>query len=777
MKDADNKAGASGSSAVSAWFDTIAASFPPGELHLFSKDLRYLSVAHGKQKKRAGSGRFPANKSVFDIVDKKVAALILSNLEKVLHGETISFESEYKGSRYISHVVPMRNPTDGEMYILFHSTDVTELKEIEHNPPSYGIGMGGKKSGGASTASTIPDERSDLFFDIIPAPMFFTDAEGRIIRTNKALSDLTGYSEAEMRKLTIFDLDPGYSRDAWGENLSEMRRLGRLGRTTAVRSKDGHLIYGELDFTPTVGESRRLVHAIFGKTGDRDESEGLWQSEEKFRLISENVPDLIAVLDVKGRHVYVNPSYKSIISNPDTLLGKEVFDIVHPDDREKVKAILKDGLETGREQRIEFRLMAPDGSIRFVEARGKAVCDARGKLRNAVIVSRDVTEKKTVEEQYFRNQRIESLGTLAGGISHDLNNVLTPVILGVEALKRIQMDERGLAILKSISGSLSRGRDIVKQVLTFARGVEGGMMLIQPRHIVKEAVTLMKETFPKSLAIVENIPKALWLVNGDATRINQMLMNLGVNARDAMPEGGILYISAENIMIDEQFAVMKPGAKPGPYVLVIVQDTGVGMSREVKERIFEPFFTTKETGRGTGLGLSIVHTIVKSHGGFITVESEPGKSTTFKVYLPAVEVEEMEKFGEIDVKYLSGHGELLMVVDDEVSVCQITRQTLEAFGFRVVTATDGTEAVAIFAEKRNEVSLVVMDIAMPIMDGPRTIRALRKLNPKVKIIASSGIVAEDHLNLEDAAAPNAFLPKPYTAEKLLHVIQSVLKMS
>ncbi len=777
MRDSDDKAGGSGSPAVRSWFDAIAANFPPGELHLFSKDLRYILSAQSKQKKRGVTGRFPVNKSALDLVDKNLAALIKGNLDKVLHGETVSFEAEYKGSRYISHAIPMCNPSTGEMYVLLHSTDVTDLKDIEHNPPSYGIGMGGKKSSGTSNAPAISDDRGDLFFDLIPAPMFFTDVEGKMVGANKALSVLTGYSRGEMRKLTIFDLDPGYSRDAWGENLSEMRRLGRLRRIAAVRRKDGHLINGELDFTPVGGESRRLVHARFGKTDDHSESEGFWQSEEKFRLISENVPDLIAVLDVKGRHVYVNPSYKSIISNPDSLLGKEVLDIVHPDDREKVKAILKDGLETGLEQRIEFRLMAPDGSIRFVEARGKAVHDAQGKLRNAVIVSRDVTEKKTVEEQYFRNQRIESLGTLAGGISHDLNNVLTPVILGVEALKRVQMDERGLAILKSISGSLSRGRDIVKQVLTFARGVEGGMMLIQPRHIVKEAVVVMKETFPKSMAIVENIPKALWLVNGDATRLNQMLMNLGVNARDAMPDGGILYISAENIMIDDQFAVMKPGAKPGPYVLVIVQDTGIGMSREVKERIFEPFFTTKETGRGTGLGLSIVHTIVKGHGGFITVESEPGKSTTFKVYLPAVEVEEMEKYGETDVKLLSGHGELLMVVDDEVSVCQITRQTLEAFGFRVVTATDGTEAVAIFAEKRNEVSLVVMDIAMPIMDGPRTIRALRKLNPKVKIIASSGIVAEDHLNLEDAAAPNAFLPKPYTADKLLHVIHSVLETS
>lgn len=777
MRDADGKTSRQELSALKAWFSTIARYFPAGELHLFSRDLKYLFSTHSKRRKRGDIKPFPANKSVVDIVDKKTAALILSNLDRVLEGETVSFEAEYEGRRFLTHAVPMFNPADRETYVLLHSTNVTGMKDIQHGSPPAGITGDKRAPLRQKSQSAGREKRGEAYYDLIPFPMFFTDTDGRILSMNKAFCDATGYTEDEVRRLTLHDLEPGFTKVVWEENLSEIRKAGRLTRRAVLKSKDGLTVSGEMDLSLVMKDSKHLVHGSFRKMAERLPEEGIWQSEEKFRLISENVPDLIAVLDVRGRHVYVNPSYKSIISDPDTLLGKEVFEIVHPDDRERVKRALNEGLDSGLDQRIEFRLVAPDGSVRFVEARGKAVRDDNGVLRNAVIVSRDITEKRTVEEQYFRNQRIESLGTLASGISHDLNNVLTPVILGVEALKRIQMDERGLAILKSISSSLMRGRDIVKQVLTFARGVEGGTMLIQPRHIVKEAVSLMKETFPKSIAIVENIPKALWLINGDATRINQLVMNLGVNARDAMPDGGILYISADNIMIDEQFAVMKPGAKPGPYVLLTVQDTGIGMSREVKEHIFEPFFTTREVGKGTGLGLSIVHSIAKSHGGFITVESEIGKSTTFKVYLPAIETSEMEKPGQPDVQMLSGHGELLMVVDDEVSVCQITRQTLEAFGYRVLTATDGTEAVALFAEKRNDVSLVIMDIAMPVMDGPRTIRALRKLNPDVKVIASSGIVIEDHLNLEDAAAPNAFLPKPYTADKLLQVVHSALKGS
>lgn len=770
-----NDAGA-GSEAltVRAWFGTIARYFPLDELHLFNRDMKYLVSARVRRRKQEIKERFPAEKSVFDVVDKKFARQIVENLEKVLNGDTVSFEAEHMGRRYLSHAVPMYNPNNRETYVLIHSTDVTELSELEYRPPLIAAQRNRKlpeKGTGSGAASG-----EGAFLEVIPLPIFFVDAKGKILGANRSFRHIVGYGQKEILGLVLADLAPGLSGMAWDANYERIKREDHVGTSCELKHSGGRMIKCEIEFTYAEEATGNLACAFVRATGQEEkDGEEVNETEEKFRLISENVPDLMAVLDLAGRHVYVNPSYRSIITNPESLLGKEVLDIIHADDREKVKVVLQEGLSTGVEQRIEFRMLAPDGSVRHVEARGRAVHDVNGNLRNAVIVSRDVTDRKKLEEQYFRNQRIESLGTLAGGISHDLNNVLTPVILGVEALKRVQMEERGLAILKSIGSSLSRGRDIVKQVLTFARGVEGGTMLIQPRHILKEAVALMKETFPKSIAIVENIPKALWLINGDATRIDQLVMNLCVNARDAMPEGGILYISAEDTLIDEQFAAMEADAKAGPYVQFTVQDTGVGMTREIRDHIFEPFFTTKETGKGTGLGLSIVHTIVKAHSGFMTTESEPGKGTTFKVYIPAVEVSEVEKVGGADEKLLSGRGELLLVVDDEVSVCQITKQTLEAFGYRVLTASDGTEAVALFAENRKAISLVVMDIAMPIMDGPRTIRALRKLKPEVKIIASSGIVPEDQLNLDGMAPPNAFLSKPYTSDRLLRTIRSVLE--
>ena len=772
MREQRNAVAGPGALSIKAWFGTIARKFPPDEIHLFTSEMKYLFGSKPKRRRQEGEDRFPTGKSIFEVVDEKIAGLIAKEIERVLNGETVSFEVEYKGRRYLSHAVSLYNPNDSETYVLVHATDVTELKDLEYKPA-------GRRVADPLRPATVlkePAQNWRALYEVIPFPIFLIEGDGKIVFANRGFRNLLGYGEAEISTLGLQEVAAGLDLDAWKKKLSERGPSGSFVSNVDLRHVSGILVGGEIEFAPTGPDPQDLICACVSAIGQEYGVYGdLGRSDEMFRLISENVPDLITVIDFSRRHVYLNPSYKSIVSNPETLLGNEALDLVHPDDREKVKVVLREGLSSGVEQRIEFRMLSSDGSIRFVEARGKATLDSAGDMKNAVIVGRDVTERRKLEDQYFRNQRIESLGTLAGGISHDLNNVLTPVILGVEALKRVQMEERGRAILNSIGSSLGRGRDIVKQVLTFARGVEGGMMLIQTRHIIKEAGSLIKETFPKSIAIVENVPKSLWLVNGDATRIDQLVMNLVVNARDAMPDGGILYVSAEDTMIDEQYAAMQPAAKPGPYVRITVQDTGVGMAKGVRDHIFEPFFTTKESGKGTGLGLSIVHTIVKNHSGFVSVESEPGKGTTFNVFLPAIETQDLERPEETDTKLLAGHGELLLVVDDEVSVCQITKQTLEAFGYRALTASDGTEAVALFAEKKNEVSLVLMDIAMPIMDGPRTMRAIRKLKPGVKIIASSGIVPEGQLNIEDIAAPNEYLSKPYTSDRLLRTIRSVLE--
>ncbi|HEV2799759.1 MAG TPA: ATP-binding protein, partial [Pyrinomonadaceae bacterium] len=423
----------------------------------------------------------------------------------------------------------------------------------------------------------------------------------------------------------------------------------------------------------------------------------------------------------------------------------------------------------------ELRQRTKDGEEITVESRWTLVNDD-GRPRSILVINTDVTERKKVEAQLLRAQRMESIGTLAGGIAHDLNNILSPILMAVQMLQYKVEDETTHQWLEILQTNAERGADMVRQVLSFARGVEGERVTLQPKHLVKEVVKILKDTLPKSIEIKFDVAADLWTISADATQIHQVLMNLCVNARDAMPGGGELYVRAGNVTLDDNFARIHIEAKPGRFVQVSVADTGEGMSPEVVGRIFEPFFTTKEIGKGTGLGLSTALTIVRSHGGFLNVYSELGKGSQFTVYLPAIESEvseQTENRKRLDLP--AGHGELILIVDDEESIRQITRGTLETFNYRVVTASDGTEAVALYAQHRDEIAAVITDMMMPFMDGPATIRALRKMNPQVKIIAASGLGGSDKAAEAAGVGVHIFLPKPYTAETLLKTLAELLR--
>jgi len=314
---------------------------------------------------------------------------------------------------------------------------------------------------------------------------------------------------------------------------------------------------------------------------------------------------------------------------------------------------------------------------------------------------------------------------------------------------------------------------MIKQVLQFARGVEGQRILLQPLHLIDEVARMLRETLVRSIDVKNQMPKGVWLVLGDATQLHQVLMNLCVNARDAMPRGGRLTISAENIQIDENYARMNIDSRPGRYVLITIADTGTGIPREIIDKIFDPFFTTKGPASGTGLGLSTVLGIVKSHGGFITVSSQVGTGSEFKVYIPAAESLSQVPELNAEPETQRGHGELILVVDDEPAIREVTRNTLETSGYRVLTASDGTEALVLFVQHKDDIKVVITDLAMPYMDGPATIRALLKLDPLIRIIVSTGVSDKNRTDVVDPGA-NAVLSKPYTAEMLLKTLRDVL---
>ncbi|MGN6555947.1 MAG: hybrid sensor histidine kinase/response regulator [Verrucomicrobiota bacterium] len=483
--------------------------------------------------------------------------------------------------------------------------------------------------------------------------------------------------------------------------------------------------------------------------------------------------DAILVRDLDHRILYWNKSAERLYGwTAAEALGRPVKELVYRDPSSFQAATA--GVIAKGEWIGELDQVTKDGKMLKVEGRWTLVRDEHGQPKSVLSINTDITEKKKLEARFLRTQRMESIGTLASGIAHDLNNVLAPIMMSVELLREMVTSEQGRTLLATLQGSAQRGSDLVKQVLSFARGLEGNRVSVNAVHLLREIQKIIRDTFPKNITFDLQSARDVWTVTGDPTQLHQVFMNLCVNARDAMPNGGLLSVSMENIVLDEVYAGMNPDSKPGAYVLVQVVDTGTGIPPGMLDKIFEPFFTTKEFGKGTGLGLSTTLTIVKSHGGFIHLFSELGRGTRFKVYLPATASATTPNQAVAEQTRLpQGNGELILVVDDEESIRILAQRTLERFGYRVLLACHGAEAAAIYAHHRQEIAVVLTDMAMPVMDGPALIVALKAMNPRVRIVGSSGLTTQAGMS-KSIAGVEHFIPKPYTAEAMLNVLKQVL---
>jgi PAS domain S-box-containing protein len=416
----------------------------------------------------------------------------------------------------------------------------------------------------------------------------------------------------------------------------------------------------------------------------------------------------------------------------------------------------------------ELKKTSKSGAEIIVESRWTMVRDENLQIKSILIVDTDITQKKQLEKQFLRAQRMESIGTLASGITHDLNNVLSPILMSVHLLKNKCQDQRIHQILSIIENNANRGANLIKQVLSFARGIEGERTLVQVKHLIVEMQQIIAQTFPKSITLKTSIQQDLLPVAGDTTQIHQILINLCLNARDAMPDNGTLTIVAENIFIDEDYAKMHLDAQVGSYIVIKISDTGIGIPSSILDRIFEPFFTTKEFGKGTGLGLSTVIGIVKGHDGFITVSSCVGKGTSFHVYLPAIQTSVTSALK--DMKMPNGNREWILFVDDEAAIRKIAKSSLEYHNYQVIIASDGLEAVDLYKKNQDKISVVIVDMMMPNMNGITTIEILKNLNPSLWIIAVSGLITSEHTSIYKAFANTIFLPKPFTTQELLHTL-------
>lgn len=625
----------------------------------------------------------------------------------------------------------------------------------------------------------VSEERFRLLSRASNEAIWDLDLADGAIWWNDEFTALFGY-ERESLQVLNFDIwsDLVHPEERQGVVDEVLRALAEKEEVWSaeyrLRRKDGTYA-NVLDRGYIIRDSEGKSIRMIGGIGDlterrRTEAKILEQAE-----LLDKAQDAIIVRDLNHRVLYWNKSAERVYGwTPEEAKNIDVHELIYDDTaafNEAVKETLSEGEWTG-----EMRQFSKSGEVLTVEARWTLVLDEKDVPKSILAINTDVTQSKKLQAQFLRIQRMESIGTLAGGIAHDLNNILSPILMGIEYLKEEETDEQRLRMFTTLLGSARRGVDMVKQVLSFASGVGGRREVFNVADMVRDVKEILEDTFPKNVETRICAPQCLWPVEADPTQIHQVIMNLCINARDAMPGGGILTISMENRIFDGVSCAVNPGSKPGPYILVEVDDTGTGIVPSVQDKIFDPFFTTKEFGKGTGLGLSTVLTIVRGHGGFVSVDSERGKGTRFEIYLP------VENAGNAVVpkarpvpRLPRGNGEVVLVIDDEEAILNVTKRTLERFGYAVLLATNGAEGVAIYARKMNEIAVVLTDMTMPIMDGSATIIALRSINPEVKIIACSGFAASYGPGDPATSGICQFVAKPYSSDVLLNTLQKALQ--
>jgi PAS domain S-box-containing protein len=603
----------------------------------------------------------------------------------------------------------------------------------------------------------------------------------KFVYVNPKMPEIFGNSAEELCARPFYEFVVTEDRALTRANVRKRveGRVQSIRYTARILHGSGQVHYVEVHGSRTDYEGRPAVMGTMLDITERKHAEDqLRLAHEQLRHLLEHSPAVTYSLKVESKHLVPH----LISENITRLLGFTVeeshhidwwVEHLHPEDRERAMASVPETLES-RVVNLDYRLRHKDGTYLWVQDNRRLVRDDAGQPQEIAGVWTDITEKKELEAKFLRAQRLESIGALASGIAHDLNNALTPILMGVGFLRATAGGEENRRMLESMENSARRGADMVKQVLAFARGLSGTQAELALQESIQEIGKIATDTFPNRIRIQVKVAPDLWTVSGDATQLHQVLMNLCVNARDAMPEGGQLVLAADNLMIDEALLPSFPEAKAGPHVVVTVEDSGLGIPAENLPRIFEPFFTTKELGKGTGLGLSTSVGIVRSHGGFMTVGSRVGAGTKFNIYLPAITTANGEEAATQKPAAPLGRSELILVAEDEASIRHITKTALEAHGYRVITAGDGAETVALFAQHAKEIDLVVTDLSMPYMDGPAAIRAMRHIEPLVKIVATSGLGSHDKAGEVRQVEALALLRKPFSVEQLLHTVHGAL---
>lgn len=753
---------------VCKWIHSGLSDFAPGEevysLNLFPKSVEKL---------------FHHKRWIQSYSDNRSMALTAEGSDKLLHDQMgiksllwfpFSFDDTGFYLLAFNMMQDLRRWTEEEIQFLENVSKQVELAIMQSRM------MYERKKAEQKLEETL--QEFETLTEGIPDAIFFKDGFGRWLIINAAAKKLFqldtiewyGKTDAELAAMQPY-LKPAYDMcmatdaEAWANG----KRTASIEVMTDLR---GRQLFYETTKIPLYDKNgNRLGLVIIGHdiTFQRQAKELI--SEQTLILDAAN--DAIVMTDLQQNVIYWNKGAETIYGwAKNEAIGRKINELFCVKDMvwmDAHEAVMKDGSWTG-----EVPHKTKKGQAIVVENRISLVNDSEGHAKSLLFMNSDVTEKRRMEKQFLRTQRMESIGRMAGGIAHDLNNILTPILMAVQIFRDKVTDESLQRIIMMLESNVLRGADLMRKLLMFTKGAEGELRKINLIDAIREVEKIVRSTFPKNIAVVCDVAPQLWPIRGDMTQLHQVLLNLCVNARDAMPAGGQLILETENIVFHEDYIYKDASAKPGNYVALKIADTGTGISPEVLEHMFEPFYTTKDMEHGTGLGLSTVAAIVKGHNGFVNVYSEIGKGTQFKIYFPAEESGESEIHSDQAPAIYNGNGETILIVDDEPAIRKVLAAILEEHGYKTLEAEDGTKAAALYFANAAVIHAVITDMSMPFMDGPTLIRTLRNIRVPCKILAMSGLPeSEREQQLKDLSV-DGFIMKPFRSDKILFILHGLL---
>ncbi len=636
-------------------------------------------------------------------------------------------------------------------------------------------------------------------------------------RTERLLATEMRYTNLfEIANDAFFTIDRNYiftSINSYGENLTGYSRkdtVGRMHLLDVIHADDRDIVKNKIERVlagkaSTVGIAFRLVdktgtekiiemHTSVlkeGKTGTeilgiardvterRKLEEEVARTRDELQVLFNSITDGINVVDRDYNIIKANEGMAKQRGVPvEDMIGHKCYEIFYNRQKPCENCLVEETLKTGKTYFKTRERIRSDGTAVSADVFTFPVFDHEGQVIQVVEYSRDVTERKQLEQQLLQAQKMESIGVLAGGIAHDFNNLLSGILGYASLLKtKTQKEDSLYKYADTIEQSAVKAARLTQQLLTFSRGDKFRTETVNITEIAEETLQILERAIDKNISIKKEFLPDIWAIEVDPSQIEQVLLNICINARDAMPTGGVLTIKTKNVILEEESLADYPETAPGNYAKITISDTGTGIARDIQHRIFDPFFSTKDKSKGTGLGLSVVYGVVKNHGGFINLKSEPMKGTTFEIYIPASTKIAASSDSDASVKELRGGHENILFVDDEEVVRELGREVLESYGYKVIPASDGIEAISIYEKQKDGIDLIILDMIMPKMGGIETFERLQAVNPAVKVIVSSGYSSDGHYQAVLQKGAKGFIQKPYKINELTGMVRQVLDES